>query len=101
MFRMYGLIGKMIAKPGARDALVTAMLDGIEEMPGCFSYVVAHDPTDENAIWVTEVWDSKESHEGSLALPAVKDAIAKVMPLIESFAQSVVTTPVGGHGLKR
>ncbi len=43
-------------------------------MPGCLSYVVARDPKDPDAIWITEVWDSKESHAASLQLPAVREA---------------------------
>ena len=45
---MYGLIGKMTAAKGERDAL-----------------------------WVTEVWDSKASHDASL--PLVQAAIAKAV----------------------
>src|ERR1043166_211585 len=72
---MYGLIGKMTAKPGQRDALIEILLAGVEQMPGCLSYVVAQDPTAPDAIWITEVWDSAESHAASLTLPAVRDAI--------------------------
>lgn len=96
---MYGLIGKMTAVPGERDALIEILLEGTETMPGCLSYVVAKDPSDENAIRITEVWDSRESHEASLALPAVKEAIARGRPLIAGFDEQIVTTPVGGHGL--
>jgi quinol monooxygenase YgiN len=96
---MYGTIGKMNARPGQRDALIEILLAGIRDMPGCLSYVVAKDAADANAIWITEVWDSKESHDASLALPAVRDAIAKGRPLIAGFGDGVVTTPVGGHGL--
>jgi quinol monooxygenase YgiN len=69
---MYGLIGKMTAVPGKRDALIDILLEGVADMPGCLSYVVAKDPNDANAIWITEVWDSKSSHEASLTLPSVK-----------------------------
>lgn len=96
---MYGLIGKMKAKPGQRDALIAILLDGIDAMPGCLSYIVASDPADDDAIWVTEVWDSELSHKASLALPQVKDAIARAMPIIAGFDSHVVTAPVGGHGL--
>ena len=96
---MYGLIGKMTAVDGKRDELIAILLAGVSGMPGCLSYIVATDPTDPTAIWITEAWDSKASHEASLALPAVKDAIAKGRPLIASFAPGTVTTPVGGHGL--
>lgn len=97
---MYGLIGKMTATPGQRDTLVSILLAGVSGMPGCLSYVVAHDPKDANAIWITEVWDRQESHAASLMLPLVRDAIAKGRPLIATFGDSVSTTPIGGHGLR-
>jgi quinol monooxygenase YgiN len=98
---MYGLIGKMVAKPGQRDALVAVLLEGVAGMPGCLSYVVAIDPTDADGIWITEVWDSQQSHRASLSLPAVQQAIARGKPMIASFAQSSETQPVGGHGLQK
>jgi quinol monooxygenase YgiN len=48
---------------------------------------------------VTEVWEDQASHKASLSLPAVREAIAKGKPLIAKFDQSVITEPVGGHGL--
>ncbi|MEI2457237.1 putative quinol monooxygenase [Lysobacter firmicutimachus] len=95
---MYGLIGKMTAVAGQRDALTAILLDGIEAMPGCLSYVVARDPKDADAIWITEVWDSADSHRASLALPQVQAAIARARPLIAGFDSHVETEPVGGHG---
>lgn len=97
---MYGLIGKMTATPGQRDALVAILLEGVSGMPGCLSYVVAHDPKDGNAIWITEVWDRQEGHAASLTMPSVRAAITKGRPLIAAFGDSVVTTPIGGHGLR-
>lgn len=94
---MYGLMGKMTAVSGQRDTLITILLAGIHEMPGCLSYVVARDPADENAIWITEVWDSEESHRASLSLPQVQEAIAQARPLIAGFSDRVVTEPVGDH----
>jgi quinol monooxygenase YgiN len=98
---MYGLIGKMIAAEGQRDALIDILLQGVMDMPGCLSYVIARDPADSNALWITEVWDSEASHAASLSLPAVKSAIAKGRPLIAGFGERFVTSPVGGHGLPR
>lgn len=97
---MYGLIGKMKAVPGQRDALISILLEGVSEMPGCLNYVVAQDPADADAIWITEVWDSRSSHKASLSLPSVKDAISRGKPLIASFDQYIETVPVGGHGLR-
>ena len=97
---MYGLIGSFRALPGQRDALLAILLENAGDMPGCLSYVVAEDPKDPDSIWVTEVWDSAESHKASLAIAAVKDAIARAMPLIAGFGEHIQTQPVGGHGLK-
>lgn len=97
---MYGLIGKMLTMPGGRDAVIAALLESTDAMPGCLSYIVATDPSDANAIWITEVWDSPASHQASLGLPAVKAAIAKARPLIAGFGERFETAPVGGFGLR-
>ena len=96
---MFGLIGKMTAVEGKREELIAIMLAGVVNMPGCLNYIIAKDPSDESAIWITEVWDIKASHEASLSLPSVKETIAKARPLIAGFSDRVVTSPVGGHGL--
>ena len=96
---MYGLIGKMLAVENQRDALIAIILEGADSMPGCLSYVVAKDVAIPHAIWVTEVWDSKASHEASLSLPAVRASIERAMPLIAGFEESIVTEPVGGPSL--
>ena len=98
---MYGLLGKMTATPGQRDALIAILLDGVADMPGCLSYIVAKDLDDEDSIWITEVWENQASHAESLALPAVQQAIMRGKPLIADFGDSIVTVPVGGHGLVR
>lgn len=96
---MYGIIGKMTAYDGKRDELIDILLAGTKDMPGCLSYVIARDSADPNALWVTEVWDTQESHQASLALESVQQAIGKGRPLIAGFDERFETTPVGGHGL--
>lgn len=97
--KMYGLVGKMTAKEGQRDALIAILLEGSGSMPGCRSYIVAKDAKDENGIWVTEVWDSREQHAGSLKLPSVQAAINRGRPLIAGFDSYFETEPMGGIGL--
>ena len=96
---MFGLIGKMTATAGQRDALIDILLESTGTMPGCLSYVVALDRDDPDAIWITEVWKDEASHKASLSLPAVRDAITRARPLIAGFSNQVTTTPVGGQGL--
>ena len=96
---MYGLIGKMTAVPGQRDLLAAMLLESTQAMPGCLSYIVATDPADADALWITEVWDSAASHQASLKLPAVQATIAKARPIVAGFSNRVETVPIGGYGL--
>jgi len=101
MMKKYGLIGKMLAIPGKRGDLIDVLLEGVSGMPGCLSYVVANDSEDSDALWISEVWESKEAHEASLSLPSVREAISKGRPLIAGFGERFETEPVGGHGLDK
>jgi quinol monooxygenase YgiN len=96
---MYGLIGKMTAQAGQGAALAQVLLEGVSGMPGCLSYVVAADPADADVLWITEVWDSAESHRASLSLPSVQAAIARGRPMIAGMETVAQTKPLGGHGL--
>lgn len=96
---MYGLIGKMTAVSGQRDALAAILLEGTQAMPGCLSYIIATDPSDPDGLWITEVWETAEQHTASLQLPSVKEAITKGRPLIAGFSNRTETIPIGGHGL--
>ena len=96
---MFGLIGRITATPGDRDALVAILAPGDGSMPGCLSYIVAHDPKHPDAIYVTEAWESRDAHAASLKLPSVQAAIAKCRPLIAGFETIAETEPVGGIGL--
>src|SRR5260370_33443551 len=96
---MYGLIVKLTAAPGKRGDVIALLKESAAGMPGCFSYVVAEDSSDENIIWVTEVWDSISSHDASLSLPAVRSALPRIKPLLTGFDKIAVTSPVWGAGL--
>jgi quinol monooxygenase YgiN len=54
-----------------------------------------------DALWVTEVWVSRDAHRASLQLPEVQAAIAKGRPLIAGFDSRAETTVLGGIGLPR
>jgi quinol monooxygenase YgiN len=94
---MWGLIAKITLVPGKRDEMIEILKQSAADMPGCISYVVAKDTADESSIWVTEVWDSQASHDASLSLPAVKDAIPRGKAIVSSFERIAVTIPVCGE----
>lgn len=96
---MYGLIGRMTAVPGEREALIALMIGHGAVMQGCLSYLVARDRSDADVLWITEVWDSEASHKASLAIPEVRGAIMQARPLIAAFDSPVQTEVAGGVGL--
>ena len=98
---MFGLIGKIVATPGSRDELMAILQAGTTGMPGCLAYLVAADRSDADTLWVTESWESEEHHQQSLALPAVKAAIAKGRPLIAGFERVATTSPAAARGPAR
>ena len=98
---MYGLIGKMTARPGQRSALADILIKGVAGMPGCRSYIVAEDPVDADKLWITEVWIDQAHHQASLSLPSVREAIRVGRPLIAAMDQGQETRPLGGFGLAK
>lgn len=95
---MYGLIGKIRAHPGKGGELAY-VLSKIPEMPGCRQYLVSLDRNDEDAVWVTEVWESATSHQAALEMPEVRAVIDEGRPLIAGFEDRQEIRPVGGLGL--
>jgi len=93
---MFGTIGRIKAIAGKRDALAAILASGSGEMSGCISYVVAEDLADADALWVTEIWESKDAHQASLSMPAVREAIGKGRPLIAAFESVAQTRPISG-----
>ena len=91
---MWGMIAKITLLPGRRDEMIEILKESAADMPGCLGYVVAKDAADKNTIWVTEVWDSMASHDASLSLPAMKDAIPRGKALVVNFEKIAVTNPV-------
>ncbi len=96
---MYGLIVKLTAASGARDTLIQILSESAVDMPGCLSYVVAKDAVDDSVLWVTEVWDNEASHDSSLSLPTVRNAIPRAKPLVLHFEKVAATSPVWAAGL--
>lgn len=97
----YGRFGKMGVKPGERDRVVAILLRDVAALRevGCELYVVHRSEGEPDAVWVTEVWATREAHRASLALPSVRAAIAEAMPLLSGEFESVELDVVGGLGL--
>ena len=85
VFPEYGLIGQIVALPGRRADLIAIIKRSPEEMPGNMGYLVGEDATNPDAIWIVEVWQTREHHRAALGLSHVRAAIEQARPLIAGF----------------
>jgi quinol monooxygenase YgiN len=100
---MYLLHGKLTAKAGHRDELANILLEAsklVANAAGCKVYVIGKNDSDQDSVYVTEIWERKEDHENSLKLENVRDLIKKAMPLIEGQPQKEQELEIlGGAGI--
>lgn len=98
----FGMVGKLNSTPENRDQLVDILTQAAElmkEFEGCRLYVVSKDANDAGSVWVMELWDSKEAHDESLTLPAVRELIGQAMPILVGSPDGASLIPVAGKGL--
>jgi len=100
---MYLLHGKFTAKAAHADDLANILLEAsklVSTATGCKLYVIGKDPNEVNAVYVTEIWNSKEDHDNSLKAPGVRELILKALPLIDGQPQKGQELEIlGGAGI--
>ena len=100
MMNKYGLFGKLQAKAGQGEKLSELLMKDADKLKGCILYVVSRDAENPDSIYVMEVWESKEDHDNSLKLPAVRELITQALPLLEGKPTGGTTLEVlGGKGV--
>ncbi len=77
-------VGSLGTKPGQRDAVVSILLRPKPELrgAGCLLYEVGVNEESPDTVFVCELWESAEAHQGSLQLDSVQAAISEAMPLL-------------------
>lgn len=96
------MTGKLIAQAGKRAEMIDILLraaDLVGGLSGCHSYIVCEDISDENAVWVFEMWGDKDSHDASLKDERVRALIAKAKPLMGGAPDGAELNVAGGFGL--
>ena len=103
MSNKYGLHGKLTATEGNGDQLATILLEAsrlVSTAKGCHLYLVSRDKNEKEAVWVTEVWDSKEDHDNSLKVEGVKELISQAMPILDGMPEKGQELEIlGGAGI--
>ena len=92
-----------MATKGNGNRLASILIDAsklVSMAQGCHIYLVSKDIINEDSIWVTEVWDSKEDHDNSLKVEGVRDLISMAMPLLDGQPKKGQELKVlGGAGI--
>ena len=100
---MYLLQGKFTTKPSQSDTLANILLEASALMTnaqGCKLYVISLAENDANAVYVTEIWESKSDHDNSLHIAGVKELIAQAIPLLaEPPSKGQELKVLGGIGV--
>jgi quinol monooxygenase YgiN len=98
---MYAMTGKLITQHGKRANLVSILTQAsqvVSQIPECKMYIVCEDVSDENAIWVFEVWDDKQAHDDSLKNEQTRALINQARPLLAAAPDGAELKIIGGHG---
>lgn len=90
-------VGRLGTQPGKRDELVAALIAPSDELAaaGCLLYEVGVAEDDPDAVFVSELWTSKDAHRASLELPGVRAAIASARPLLSGQVDGMRFDVVG------
>ena len=92
----FGVIAHLTSQAGKRDAMIDA-LKGLIGMKGNISFVIAKDGKNENGIYITEIWESKEAHDAALGTDQFKAAFGKAAPMMGGAPDLQADTwPVAG-----
>ncbi len=98
----YAFHGKFKAHKGKRDELISILLQAsalVSTAKGCRHYIIYKDAKDEDAIFVSEIWDTKQDHDDSLKLEGCMELISKAMPLIDGKPEGNSLEVIGGKGI--
>jgi quinol monooxygenase YgiN len=101
--RRFGITGSFRARPGQGDSLAEVLVQAaaaLEANAECELYVVSRSDDDPEAVWVTEVWTSREAHRASLEDDRIRALIGQARPLIAGPGERFELSPVGGKGLR-
>ena len=99
---LYAMTGKLTTQPGKRAEMTAILIRAskiVGELPGCRMYVVCEDASNENAVWVFEMWDDKEAHDASLKDERVRALIGEARPFMSGAPDGAELRVAGGHGI--
>ena len=100
--KKYGFYGKFKSQKGKRDELISILLQAsklVSTAKGCHQYIIYRDIKNEDNVFVSEIWDTKEDHDNSLKIEGCAELISKAMPLIDGKPEGTSLEVAGGKGI--
>ena len=88
---IFANIGILGVKSGHRDKVVEILVRSKPDLEanGCLLYEVGINNEFDNIVFISELWESSQTHKASLQLLSVQSAIQKAMPFL--FGEMSVT----------
>lgn len=86
----YGLASKVNAHPGKREDLIEVLVEIsrlVFHAEGCQSYVVSTLAAEDDAVFITEYWESQQAQRSAFALPGIFELINDCQSLSTGFEQ--------------
>lgn len=94
---------KLTAQPGQRDQVLAAfdrMVAAVADEPGTEVYSVHLDDTDENSVWIFELYTDRDALAAHSSSEAMGELFTEIGPLLGADAPILVaTTAHAGKGL--
>lgn len=83
-YLMHGTLEALPQKGEELCRILTEATKIISQAQGCRLYLVSRTEEKPDTVYVTELWNSKEDHQQSLAVPGIKTLIDQAVPLLAS-----------------
>lgn len=82
-------------------SLMTHIAKHLESIDDCLYFIASKEEGNPTKVWVTELWTSKEAHDGSLAdaPEELLGIIKQAMQLVTDERQRAMLVPVLGKGI--
>ncbi len=99
----YAFYGKFKLQKGKREEFIIILLQAaklVSPAKGCHHYIVYKDVKDEDVVFVSEIWDTKEDHDNSLKIEGCRELILRAMPLVDGTPEGTSLEVIGGKGIE-
>ena len=97
---LHGKFSTISGKADELESILVQAADLMKTAKGCQLYVVSRDEKNENDVWLTEIWNSKEDHANSLSVSGVRELIGQALPLFAEPPKSGQALILKGGSIK-